>query len=113
MRLSSSGYSVGENQAIDAAIRSGLHFAVAAGNQNTDACTRSPAACDNVVTVVSSNLQERRVSSSNYGKCVDVLRRRVNKRCYVMARLGYLSALDNTRLPPATSMLPPCNVDGN
>ncbi|EMD63166.1 hypothetical protein COCSADRAFT_200777 [Bipolaris sorokiniana ND90Pr] len=97
MRLSSSGYSVGENQAIDAAIRSGLHFAVAAGNQNTDACTRSPAACDNVVTVVSSNLQERRVSSSNYGKCVDVLRRRVNKRycLYYPTTVGALSGLPN------------------
>ncbi|KAJ6197430.1 peptidase S8/S53 domain-containing protein [Bipolaris maydis] len=72
MSLSSSGYSHAEKQAIDAAIRSGLHFAVAAGNQNTDACTRSPAAYDNVITVGSSNLQERRVSSSNYGKCVDI-----------------------------------------
>ncbi|KAG8915188.1 serine protease, partial [Tulasnella sp. 408] len=66
----------GKSQALDDAINkaadSGLHFAVAAGNDNTDACTTSPAAADKAITVGASTLSDSRASFSNHGPCVDV-----------------------------------------
>jgi cerevisin len=50
----------------------GLHFAVAAGNDNRDACSYSPAAAEKAVTVGASTLGDERAYFSNYGPCVDV-----------------------------------------
>lgn len=47
-------------------------FAVAAGNDNRDACDYSPAAAENAITVGASTLYDTRAYFSNYGKCVDV-----------------------------------------
>lgn len=60
------------DQAVDAAVDEGLHFAVAAGNDNRDACNYSPAASENAVTVGASTIGDERAYFSNYGKCVDV-----------------------------------------
>ncbi|TFK26338.1 serine-type endopeptidase [Coprinopsis marcescibilis] len=66
----------GKSQALDAAVNkavaSGLHFAVAAGNDNRDACSYSPAAAENAVTVGASTLGDERAYFSNHGPCVDV-----------------------------------------
>ena len=66
----------GKSQALDdtvnRAVRSGLHFAVAAGNDNKDACDFSPAAAEFAVTVGASTLTDERAYFSNHGKCVDV-----------------------------------------
>jgi len=53
-------------------LQSGLHFAVAAGNDNADACDYSPAAAAEAVTVGASTLADERAYFSNYGKCVDI-----------------------------------------
>ncbi len=45
------GMSRALNEAVNAAVEEGLHFAVAAGNDNADACNYSPAAAENAVTV--------------------------------------------------------------
>nr|BAE91901.1 Proteinase B [Ogataea minuta] len=58
--------------AVNAAVKAGLHFAVAAGNDNADACNYSPAAAENAVTVGASTLSDSRAYFSNYGKCVDI-----------------------------------------
>jgi cerevisin len=58
--------------AVNAAVNAGLHFAVAAGNDNADACNYSPAAADKAVTVGASTLSDSRAYFSNYGKCVDI-----------------------------------------
>ncbi|AFR97590.1 cerevisin [Cryptococcus neoformans C23] len=60
------------DDAVDAAVEAGLHFAVAAGNDNKDACNYSPAASKFAVTVGASTLGDERAYFSNYGKCVDV-----------------------------------------
>lgn len=60
------------DQAVNAAVDEGLHFAVAAGNDNRDACNYSPAAAENAVTVGASTVGDERAYFSNYGKCVDV-----------------------------------------
>jgi cerevisin len=58
--------------AVNAAVKAGLHFAVAAGNDNADACNYSPAAAENAITVGASTLSDGRAYFSNYGKCVDI-----------------------------------------
>ncbi|KAJ5908473.1 Subtilisin-like serine protease [Penicillium taxi] len=58
--------------AVNAAVDAGIHFAVAAGNDNADACNYSPAAAQKAVTVGASTLSDDRAYFSNYGKCTDI-----------------------------------------
>ncbi|EFW99369.1 subtilisin-like serine protease [Grosmannia clavigera kw1407] len=58
--------------AVNAAVSAGLHFAVAAGNDNADACNYSPAAADKALTVGASAIDDSRAYFSNWGKCTDV-----------------------------------------
>jgi cerevisin len=58
--------------AVNAAVDAGIHFAVAAGNDNADACSYSPAAAEKAVTVGASTLADERAYFSNYGKCTDI-----------------------------------------
>ncbi|KAL7271914.1 proteinase B [Rhizina undulata] len=66
------GKSTTLDMAVNAAVQHGLHFAVAAGNDNADACDYSPAAAANAVTVGASTLSDERAYFSNWGKCVDI-----------------------------------------
>ena len=66
------GKSVSLDKAVDAAVRAGIHFAVAAGNDNADACNYSPAASVNAITVGASTLGDDRAYFSNHGKCTDI-----------------------------------------
>jgi cerevisin len=61
------------DDAVNRAVTSGMHFAVAAGNDNKDACSYSPAAAELAVTVGASTLGDERAYFSNHGTCVDVL----------------------------------------
>lgn len=60
------------DRAVNGAVKSGLAFAVAAGNENQDACNTSPAGAEGPVTVGASTIQDDRAYFSNKGKCVDV-----------------------------------------
>lgn len=60
------------DKAVNAAVEVGIHFAVAAGNDNADSCSYSPAAAENAVTVGASTLADERAYFSNYGKCNDI-----------------------------------------
>jgi len=66
----------GANQAVDDAVRrsvaAGVTYAVAAGNESTDACTRSPARTGEALTVGATDSWDSRPSWSNYGTCVDI-----------------------------------------
>jgi cerevisin len=66
------GKSVTLDLAVNAAVDAGLHFAVAAGNDNADSCNYSPAAAKNAVTVGASTLADERAYFSNFGKCNDI-----------------------------------------
>lgn len=66
------GKSPALDMAVNAAVEAGIHFAVAAGNDNADACNYSPAAAEKAVTVGASTLSDSRAYFSNYGKCVDI-----------------------------------------
>lgn len=58
--------------AVNGAVESGIVFAVAAGNDNSDACYSSPAAAELAITVGASTINDERAYFSNYGECVDV-----------------------------------------
>ncbi|KAK6504946.1 Suppressor of the cold-sensitive snRNP biogenesis mutant brr1-1 [Arthrobotrys musiformis] len=60
------------DKAVNAAVMAGIFFAVAAGNDNRDACNYSPAAAELAVTVGASTLSDDRAYFSNHGKCVDI-----------------------------------------
>lgn len=66
------GKSPALDMAVNAAVDMGMHFAVAAGNDNADACSYSPAAAEKAITVGASTLGDERAYFSNYGKCVDI-----------------------------------------
>ena len=58
--------------AVNAAVDAGIHFAVAAGNDNADSCNYSPASAEKAVTVGATDLYDARAYFSNYGKCNDI-----------------------------------------
>ncbi|MEU3651847.1 S8 family peptidase [Streptomyces sp. NPDC032161] len=66
----------GADSVLDAAVRksiaSGVTYAVAAGNESTDASTRSPARVTEAITVGSTTSTDARSSFSNYGSVLDI-----------------------------------------
>ncbi|KAK4989326.1 proteinase B [Elasticomyces elasticus] len=60
------------DQAVNAAVDAGIHFAVAAGNDNANSCSYSPAAAAKAVTVGASTLADERAYFSNFGRCNDI-----------------------------------------
>ncbi|KAI9219648.1 peptidase S8/S53 domain-containing protein, partial [Blastocladiella britannica] len=57
---------------VNAAVDAGIAFAVAAGNDNRNACNYSPAAAEKAVTVGATANDDTMAWFSNHGKCVDV-----------------------------------------
>ena len=55
-----------------ALVDAGVTLAVAAGNDNSNACNESPARAPSAITVASSTNNDARSSFSNYGSCVDL-----------------------------------------
>jgi len=66
------GVSTALDKAVTNSIASGVVYAVAAGNENYDACYSSPARVPDAVTVGATDSNDNRASFSNYGKCVDI-----------------------------------------
>lgn len=66
----------GVSSALDAAVNNsisdGVTYAVAAGNENTNACNGSPARVGAALTVGSTTSTDARSSFSNYGSCLDL-----------------------------------------
>jgi subtilisin family serine protease len=63
------GYSSALNNAATNLANSGVHLAVAAGNENQDACNVSPASAPGAISVAASDSSDRKASFSNYGRC--------------------------------------------
>jgi serine protease len=66
------GVSTALDTAVNNAVNSGVFFAVAAGNNNSNACNFSPARASQAYTVGSTTTSDARSSFSNFGTCVDV-----------------------------------------
>ena len=66
------GVSTTLDNAVAAAVTAGVSFAVAAGNDNTNACNNSPARVASAITVGATTKTDARASYSNYGSCLDV-----------------------------------------
>lgn len=66
------GKSKALDDTVNRAVDNGVHFAVAAGNDNRDACGNSPAAAEKAITVGASTLGDERAYFSNHGPCVDI-----------------------------------------
>lgn len=66
----------GADEALDAAVQkaiaSGVTFAVAAGNESSDAGEGSPSRVPEAITVASSTVDDEQSSFSNYGPAVDI-----------------------------------------
>lgn len=60
------------DSAVQKAIASGVTFAVAAGNDSSDASETSPARVPEAITVASSTVDDEQSSFSNYGSIVDI-----------------------------------------
>ncbi|KFE72344.1 S8 family serine peptidase [Hyalangium minutum] len=60
------------DDAVTAAVNAGIVFAVAAGNDSTNACNYSPARAPAAITVGSTTSSDARSSFSNYGTCLDI-----------------------------------------
>ena len=66
------GISSALDTAVSNSIADGVTYAVAAGNDNTNACNGSPARVGAAITVGSTTSSDARSSFSNYGSCLDV-----------------------------------------
>jgi subtilisin family serine protease len=66
------GFSSTLNTAANNLANSGVFLAVAAGNENQNACNVSPASAASATTVAASTSTDAKASYSNYGSCVDL-----------------------------------------
>ncbi len=66
------GASSATDNAVNAAVARGVTMVVAAGNDNSNACSYSPARAANAITVGSTASNDSRSSFSNYGTCLDI-----------------------------------------
>lgn len=58
--------------AVTNSIEAGIHYSVSAGNENYDACQKSPARVEGAITVGASNIRNEMAYFSNFGDCVDI-----------------------------------------
>jgi subtilisin family serine protease len=66
------GASLSFDDAVNWLVASGIPVVVAAGNDNADACTASPARAASALTVAATTNADGRASFSNWGACVDI-----------------------------------------
>jgi subtilisin family serine protease len=71
--MSLGGYTdLAVDQAVRNSIAAGVTYTLAAGNESTDACTRSPAGVREGITVGATDQYDARAYFSNYGDCLDL-----------------------------------------
>ncbi|POR37767.1 Subtilase serine protease [Tolypocladium paradoxum] len=96
------GHSNALNNAARNLVDAGVFVGVAAGNENKDAASRSPASEPSVCTVGGTAIDDTRYSGSNYGKAVKILAPGVDARKtgtsmatpHVVGLAAYLGSLE-------------------
>jgi hypothetical protein len=68
----SGGFSQSLNDAVEGAVLDGVVVVVAAGNDNSDACGKSPASAASALTLGATTSSDSRSSFSNRGDCLDL-----------------------------------------
>lgn len=66
------GASTSLDNAVNNSISAGVTYAIAAGNDNRNACNYSPARVSAAITVGATTSSDARASYSNYGSCLDL-----------------------------------------
>lgn len=66
------GASTALDTAVSNSINDGVTYAIAAGNDNVDACSTSPARVASAITVGATTSTDARASFSNFGTCLDI-----------------------------------------
>ena len=66
------GISSALDTAVTNSINDGVTYAIAAGNENQNACNTSPARVASAITVGSTTTSDARSSFSNFGTCLDI-----------------------------------------
>jgi len=66
------GFMQSVNDAVDAASEQGVTTVAAAGNNNGDTCSFSPASAPTAIAVGASNNKDEKASFSNHGECMDL-----------------------------------------
>jgi subtilisin family serine protease len=66
------GASTSLDQAVANSVADGVTYAVAAGNDNANACNSSPARAASALTVGATTMSDARSSFSNFGTCLDL-----------------------------------------
>jgi subtilisin family serine protease len=95
------GASATVDRAVNASIASGVTYAIAAGNENQNACNTSPARVPAAITVGATDQSDSRASFSNFGACVDIFAPGVN------IRSDFAAADNATQVLSGTSMATP------
>jgi subtilisin family serine protease len=72
MSLGAGGTNAALETAVTNSIASGVTYALAAGNNNGDACNFTPARTPNAITVGATTINDSRASFSNFGTCLDI-----------------------------------------
>jgi subtilisin family serine protease len=72
------GASATLDAAVQRSIKAGVTYAIAAGNENQNACNDSPARVGAAITVGATDANDNRASFSNFGTCVDIFAPGVN-----------------------------------
>jgi subtilisin family serine protease len=60
------------NTAVTSLVNAGIFTTVVSGNENQNACNVSPASATAALTVAATNRDDTRLSSGNWGSCVDI-----------------------------------------
>ena len=66
------GFSQALNDALDSIVEAGILVVTASGNENTDACRKSPGSAPLAINVGATNPADERAVFSNYGNCINI-----------------------------------------
>ncbi|KAK6331291.1 hypothetical protein TWF730_004378 [Orbilia blumenaviensis] len=75
MSLGGNGRATAALRAMEKGIQAGMHFSVAAGNDNNDACNFWPSGFSAQIPIISvgaTDINDNRAGFSNFGRCVDI-----------------------------------------